>query len=60
MDENFTIADANAAADTPVFVLSFRQRDEVAAAAAGGGWRVVAARRPEGLEQRWLSTRAGR
>jgi hypothetical protein len=41
-----------------VFVLSFRQRDEVAAAAAGGGWRVVAARRPEGLEQRFLASGA--
>jgi len=58
MEDNFTIADANAAADTPVFVLSFRQRDEVAAAAAGGGWRVVAARRPDGLEQRFLASGA--
>ncbi len=58
MDDNFTIADPATATDTPVFVLSFRQRDEVAAAAAGGGWRVVAARRPDGLEQRFLASGA--
>jgi diguanylate cyclase (GGDEF)-like protein len=59
MDDNFAIADADtAASDPPVFVLSFRQRDEVAAAAAGGGWRVVAARRAEGLEQRFLASGA--
>ncbi|TGX49640.1 bifunctional diguanylate cyclase/phosphodiesterase [Sphingomonas gei] len=58
MDDNFKIADAPAAAEIPVFVLSFRQRDEVAAAAAGGGWRVVAARRPDGLEQRFLASGA--
>ncbi|MGC6751717.1 hypothetical protein, partial [Escherichia coli] len=33
-------------------------RDEVAAAAAGGGWRVVAARRSEGLETRFLASGA--
>jgi diguanylate cyclase (GGDEF)-like protein len=59
MDDNFAIVDAASAAETPVFVLSFRQRDEVAAAAAGGGWRVVAARRSDGLEQRFLASGAG-
>jgi diguanylate cyclase (GGDEF)-like protein len=44
--------------DAPVFVLSFRQRDEMAAAAAGAGWRVVAARRGEGVERRFLSSGA--
>ncbi|AJP71838.1 putative bifunctional diguanylate cyclase/phosphodiesterase [Sphingomonas hengshuiensis] len=59
MDEDFSVIDATAnAPDAPVFVLSFRQRDEVAAAAAGGGWRVVAARRPEGVEQRFLASGA--
>jgi EAL domain-containing protein (putative c-di-GMP-specific phosphodiesterase class I)/GGDEF domain-containing protein len=59
MDDEFTIVQTNAAApETPVFVLSFRQRDEVAAAAAGGGWRVVAARRSEGLETRFLASGA--
>ncbi|WP_312026627.1 hypothetical protein [Sphingomonas sp. J315] len=34
--------------DRPLFLLSFRQRDELAAHAAHAGWRVVAARRGEG------------
>lgn len=60
MSEDFTIVDvASVPSDeAPVFVLSFRQRDEVAAAAAGGGWRVVAARRSEGLEQRFIASGA--
>ncbi|WP_213979465.1 bifunctional diguanylate cyclase/phosphodiesterase [Sphingomonas sp. dw_22] len=59
MDEEFTIVQTNTTApETPVFVLSFRQRDEVAAAAAGGGWRVVAARRSDGLETRFLASGA--
>ncbi|UYY78327.1 putative bifunctional diguanylate cyclase/phosphodiesterase [Sphingomonas sp. R1] len=59
MEEGFTIVQSTApAAEVPVFVLSFRQRDEVAAAAAGGGWRVVAARRSEGLETRFLASGA--
>ena len=44
--------------DTPVFLLSFRQRDELASAAASAGWRVVAARRGEGVERRFLSSGA--
>lgn len=35
-----------------LFLLSFRQRDELAAAVTRGGWRAVAARRSEGLERR--------
>ncbi|RYD96476.1 MAG: GGDEF domain-containing protein, partial [Sphingomonadales bacterium] len=60
MSDDFTVIDAvNAPSqEAPVFVLSFRQRDEVAAAAAGGGWRVVAARRSEGVEQRFISSGA--
>ncbi|MBO9712850.1 GGDEF domain-containing phosphodiesterase [Sphingomonas sp.] len=45
-------------AQAPVFVLSFRQRDEMAAAAAGAGWGVVAARRAEGVERRFLASGA--
>ncbi len=45
-------------ADAPVFVLSFNQRDELAAAAAGVGWRIVAARRGEGVESRFLTSGA--
>lgn len=60
MSDEFTIIDAAnvASQEAPVFVLSFRQRDEVAAAAAGGGWRVVAARRSEGLERRFIASGA--
>ena len=36
----------------PVFILSFRQRDELAAVVARAGWRPVAARRDEGLARR--------
>lgn len=41
-----------------LFVLSFRQRDELAALAAGAGWQVVAARRAAGAERRFLSSGA--
>ncbi|RYY26810.1 MAG: bifunctional diguanylate cyclase/phosphodiesterase [Sphingomonadales bacterium] len=60
MSEDFTVIDAGAvpSQEAPVFVLSFRQRDEVAAAAAGGGWKVVAARRSEGLERRFITSGA--
>jgi diguanylate cyclase (GGDEF)-like protein len=41
-----------------LFILSFRQRDELAALAARGGWQVIAARRTEGAEQRYLASGA--
>ena len=41
-----------------LFILSFRQRDELAALAAGAGWQVVAARRAESAERRFLSSGA--
>ncbi len=44
--------------ERPVFLLSFRQRDELAALAAGAGWRVVAARRSDGAERRLLASGA--
>ncbi|WP_346775466.1 GGDEF domain-containing phosphodiesterase [Sphingomonas sp. G-3-2-10] len=53
-----TETDPATPADAPVFVLSFRQRDELASAAAGAGWRVVAARRGEGVERRFLTSGA--
>lgn len=40
----------------PLYILSFRQRDELAALAAGAGWQVVAARRAEGAERRFLAS----
>jgi diguanylate cyclase (GGDEF)-like protein len=51
-------AESGANLEAPLFVLSFRQRDELAAAAAGAGWRVVAARRGEGVERRFLGSGA--
>jgi len=41
---------------TPLFILSFRQRDELAALAASAGWQVVAARRAAGAERRFLTS----
>lgn len=60
MSEEFTVVETvhEPSQEPPVFVLSFRQRDEVAAAASGGGWRVIAARRTEGLEHRFLASGA--
>lgn len=44
--------------DPMLFILSFRQRDELAGAATAAGWRVVAARRAEGAERRMLASGA--
>ncbi|MEN2785370.1 putative bifunctional diguanylate cyclase/phosphodiesterase [Sphingomonas qilianensis] len=40
----------------PLYILSFRQRDELAALGARAGWQVVAARRAEGAERRFLAS----
>lgn len=45
-------AGQEAAQQRALFVLSFRQRDELAAVLSRAGWRVVAARRADGLRQR--------
>jgi len=59
MDEEITAGpEIGSTGEAPLFVLSFRQRDEMAAAAAGAGWRVVAARRGEGVERRFLTSGA--
>lgn len=58
MDEDITVSETGGSSEAPIFVLSFRQRDEMAAAAAGAGWRVVAARRGEGVERRFLTSGA--
>lgn len=44
--------------ERPLFLLSFRQRDELSGLAAGAGWRVVAARRADGAERRLLASGA--
>ncbi len=58
MDEITAEPQQGAQHEAPLFLLSFRQRDELAAAAAGAGWRVVAARRGEGVERRFLASGA--
>lgn len=42
----------------PLFLLSFRQRDELAGAVAGDAWTVVAARRGEGVVPRFVASGA--
>jgi diguanylate cyclase (GGDEF)-like protein len=45
-------------ADASLFVLSFRNRDELAQAVARGGWHAIAARRGENAEARFLASGA--
>ena len=45
-------------ATEPIFLLSFRHRDEVAAMAEHGGWQALAARRAEGAEWRFIASGA--
>jgi diguanylate cyclase (GGDEF)-like protein len=49
---------ATSVAAAPLFLLSFRYRDELSAVAANAGWQSVAARRVDGVEQRFLASRA--
>ena len=41
-----------------ILLLSFRQRDELAAAVSAAGWRTIAARRGEAIERRFLASGA--
>ena len=52
------MATADSHGPSILFVLSFRQRDDLADLATGAGWQVVAARRAAGAEQRFLSSGA--
>jgi EAL domain-containing protein (putative c-di-GMP-specific phosphodiesterase class I)/GGDEF domain-containing protein len=52
------LTDTIARSGEPLFILSFRHRDEMTAAAARGGWRPIAARRPAGAEQRFIASGA--
>ncbi len=45
-------------AEAPLFLLSFRHRDELAQIAARSGWQAIAARRPDNAEQRFLASGA--
>ncbi len=42
----------------PLFILSFRQRDELTRAAEGAGWQPIAARRGDQAEARFLASGA--
>ncbi|WP_343228489.1 bifunctional diguanylate cyclase/phosphodiesterase [Sphingomonas colocasiae] len=42
----------------PLFLLSFRHRDALATSAEKAGWRAIAARRPEGVERRFIASGA--
>ncbi len=42
----------DAARERALFILSFRQRDELTAILSRAGWRIVAARRADGIRQR--------
>jgi diguanylate cyclase (GGDEF)-like protein len=44
--------------EAPLFLLSFRHRDELAVLASRNGWQAIAARRPDNAEQRFLASGA--
>ena len=48
----------NAAGSPPLFILSFRHRDELNAIAERAGWQPIAARRADNVESRFLSSGA--
>jgi len=56
--QEISISDEAPAGSTPLFMLSFRQRDEIARMAERAGWAAFAARRSEGLERRFLASGA--
>ncbi|MBV9932071.1 MAG: EAL domain-containing protein [Alphaproteobacteria bacterium] len=49
---------AEAAAAAPLFLLSFRHRDELTQAAERGGWQPIAARRADNAESRFIASGA--
>lgn len=52
------VPDADIAAQAPLFILSFNNRDELALAAARAGWQSIAARRKESADYRFASSGA--
>jgi len=52
------VAAAQPEGSAPLFILSFSARDSLAALATGAGWRVVAARRADDAERRFLMSGA--
>lgn len=52
------ISPPGSAAGSPLFVLSFRHRDELASQVSHAGWQAIAARRADNAEQRFLASSA--
>jgi diguanylate cyclase (GGDEF)-like protein len=52
------VPDADVAAQAPLFILSFNNRDELALAASRAGWQSIAARRKDSVEYRFASSGA--
>lgn len=52
------VLDADVAAQAPLFILSFNNRDELALAASRAGWQSIAARRKDSVEYRFASSGA--
>lgn len=50
--------DDTAPDQAPLFILSFRQRDEIAALAGRSGWQAIAARRSDGAVERYRASGA--
>ncbi|MBX9861088.1 MAG: hypothetical protein K2Y20_16085, partial [Sphingomonas sp.] len=50
--------DGTAPDPAPLFILSFRQRDEIAALAGRSGWQAIAARRSDGAVERYNASGA--
>jgi diguanylate cyclase (GGDEF)-like protein len=48
-----------AGGSTPLFILSFRHRDELTAMAERAGWHAIAARRAHNVESRFIGSGAG-
>ena len=47
--------DVEVGAQAPLFLLSFKHRDDLALAASRAGWQAIAARRAQNAEQRFIS-----
>jgi diguanylate cyclase (GGDEF)-like protein len=56
--DDISTSDDAPAGSTPLFMLSFRQREELARMAERAGWSAISARRSEGLERRFLASGA--
>jgi len=52
------VAIATGRAPLPLFLLSFRHRDELASIVEAAGWHVIAARRADGAERRFIASGA--